>query len=174
MLIQIITLWNNVNANWLLTGEGEMFDKPGSDSPRIVEPGEAGEFIDVPVVAEISAGVPMPGCSGTEPLSTVCVNATLLRGLKQYYCFRINGQSMEPEIKHNDLVIIDGTNDLGSLEGQIAAWRIDGDLTLKRLMISHKTTFLVPINKTFDPIVVDFNINHVTPIGRLRFLIRSY
>jgi len=88
---------------------------------------------------------------------------------------RVNGRSMEPDIRNQDVVLIRYSNEWRELEGKICAVRIDGGITLKRLLLddAKRTVVLIPINENYQPIIVDPDSHtDVTLIGSMYFLLR--
>jgi SOS-response transcriptional repressor LexA len=88
---------------------------------------------------------------------------------------RVNGRSMEPDIRHNDVVLIRQDQDWRHLEGKICAVRIDGAITLKKLMLddAKQMIVLVPLNEGYQPIIINpDNHRDVALIGSLFYLFR--
>ncbi|MDP8232820.1 MAG: S24 family peptidase, partial [Candidatus Zophobacter franzmannii] len=169
-----------VNLHWLLKGEGKKYmvnqdsqiDYIDSPISFITEH----NMIELPVVGEISAGQPLP-CDGDSEES-VKINASELSGDPQnYICFRVNGDSMNPDIVHGDKVLIKKTNDWDYAEGKVCAVRVDGEITLKKLAFDKEnhSIKLVPFNRDFDDIVLmpdEHSDLHL--IGTLVYLYRKY
>jgi len=83
---------------------------------------------------------------------------------------------MEPDIHHNDVVIIRKGNDWDRLKGAICAVRIDGSITLKKLSMDdrRKLILLLPINENYAPIVIDPRDHEdVSLIGSMHYLYRK-
>lgn len=187
----------NVDLHWLITGKGEMFmeadEKRDQDASKnlkklkafindelmnlvkVKESNIQAEAYDLPVMGEIAAG---PAVETTDTvLDVVSVRRSMIHGqIADYICLRVNGNSMEPDILHNDVVIIRKGNDWERLKGSICAIRIDGAITLKKLSLDdkRKLILLLPINEEFAPIVVDPNEHEdVSLIGSLHYLYRK-
>ncbi len=131
------------------------------------------EFWDLEVVSEISAGIPIPCYTYDEPLHVVPVSKKILPYPYNYWCFRVNGDSMSPEIEHGDYVVLNKTFDTNSLDGKIVAVRNSDGLTLKRLILDtkNKCSFLFPVNKHHSHIILD---EEHTIVGALKLIIRIY
>jgi SOS-response transcriptional repressor LexA len=78
-------------------------------------------------------------------------------GAANYMAFLVNGDSMAPQIKNADIVLIYKTIDWDNANGKICAVRVDGGITLKRVKLDHKRAALVlePLNMDFKPLILD-------------------
>jgi SOS-response transcriptional repressor LexA len=169
-----------VNLHWLLKGEGEKYMGGNAvgidyvDSPVSFFSDE--DTIELPVVGEISAGQPLP-CH-EDAGESVRINASELTGDPQnYICFRVNGDSMNPDIMHGDKVLIKKTNDWDFAEGKVCAVRVDGEITLKKLAFdkSNHSIRLIPLNREFKDIVLKPDeYSDILLIGVLVYLYRKY
>ncbi len=169
----------NVNINWLLTGEGSMFlsDPQDIQSSILNLPSPRARTISIPVVGEIAAGPPIEIYNNQEPLMHITLEKSLIPHPDKIICFRVHGSSMEPEIMHRDIILINSDFDRLALDHKICAFRVDGGITLKRLIYNHKceTTLLIPINQCYDPIVFHWEeTRDIEIIGVLMFCFRRY
>ena len=184
----------NVNLHWLITGIGKMFNTANDTSSqngswdnfqkllndRLEEIVQAhldlrdSDTVEIPVSGEIAAGEPMENY-GTL-LDVVTVRRSLINGaLNNFVALRVNGRSMEPDIRNQDVVLIRYCNEWRELAGKICAVRIDGGITLKRLILDdvQKMIVLLSINENYQPILIDPDSHtDVTLIGSLYFLFR--
>jgi len=184
----------NVNLHWLITGIGKMFNTDNATSSqygywdnfqkllndRLEEIVQArldlmdSDTVEIPVSGEIAAGEPMENY-GTL-LDVVTVRRSLINGsLNNFVALRVNGRSMEPDIRNQDVVLIRYCNEWRELAGKICAVRIDGGITLKRLILDdvQKMIVLLSINENYQPILIDPDSHtDVTLIGSLYFLLR--
>jgi SOS-response transcriptional repressor LexA len=184
----------NINLLWLITGTGEMFNTIAETesqsgawdnfqklmNERLEEIVQArkdlmdSDIVEIAVSGEIAAGAPIENYGAS--LEVVTVSRSLINGsLSDFVALRVNGRSMEPDIRNQDVVLIRLSNEWRELEGKICAIRIDGGITLKRLLLddARKMVVLVPINEDFQPIIVDPDSHSdVTLIGSLYFLFR--
>lgn len=130
------------------------------------------DFFDLPVSGDISAGYPIP-IHSDDDLRVIPVSRKLLSDPSGYYCFRVNGESMQPEIFHNDYVVISKEFVPEELSGRIVAVRNDEGITLKRMIIDFANHFslLVPVNTSFSPILLD---ESHTIIGVIKLILRMY
>lgn len=119
----------NINAHWLLTGEGEMFVPQAKEN--LPETGE----VKIPVLSQkVSCG---PGKNWeneqniTEYISLSSLSPRLRNS--RIYAFRVSGTSMlGAGIKDGDIVIFDANPDQELTDG-IYVFSLDGDAYCKRL-----------------------------------------
>ncbi len=192
----LLTRLCDVNLHWLITGKGPMWVDPrdtrqktkeklqqvrnfiNSELDVLVRSREQerwAELLDIPVSGEIAAGPPV------ENFETYMEFLTIRRGMihgvmDDYVCLRVNGSSMEPTVFNNDLVLIRQNQDWKKLAGQICALRIDGGITLKRLVLDdkEKMIILVSLNDEYQPILINPDEHQdVTLIGSLYYLMRK-
>ncbi len=83
--------------------------------------------------------------------------------------FVVTGDSMEPRIPNNSIVVID--RDIKDLEHRnVAIFLINGEPRIKRFLNQNGMEYLISDNQNYDPIFIDQN-NDVTIIGRITSLI---
>lgn len=95
----------NLNSNWLLTGEGEMFIKDVAESaplqiiPQEGEEAEGIPFYDIDVMAHIAESLDLKEETPAGVLS--------IPGFKDCIaCFPVYGSSMEPKISNGDVIAV--------------------------------------------------------------------
>ena len=192
----LLTKVCDVNLHWLITGRGPMWVNP-QDSRRKTkdklnkvrdfihgeldvltrnrEQTQLAELLDIPVSGEIAAGPPVENF-GTY-MEFLTIRRAMIRGVvEDYVCLRVNGSSMEPMVFNNDLVLIRQNQDWKQLAGQICALRIDGGITLKRLVMDEKEKMiiLVSLNDEYQPRLINPEEHQdITLIGSLYYLMRK-
>jgi len=165
-----------VNLNWLLSGEGGMnisapWDtKPESKSKSKVEVVSAKDKLSdctdssysrtilLPILAEISAGMPAEVTENFEHDNFVELPRIYLKDkIDNYLVFRVNGQSMEPQIMNSDIVVIQRKDDWSYTDGSVCAVRVNDGITLKRIQFDHQRqqVLLHPFNADYRVQVVD-------------------
>jgi len=125
---------DKINIHWLFTGNGSMYAKDEfqeliqsnqapisststeNSNPTIVSPilhpvndqdFDPTRSITFPIVGEIAAGPPMEIRDEWSQVGQIQLPVSFLPGSpKQYTVFQVNGQSMEPVIQHQDIVVI--------------------------------------------------------------------
>jgi SOS-response transcriptional repressor LexA len=192
--LQIIRQTFDVNLNWLLNGDGDMILKqnwqPNVDEMKkkvfkifrneflLLENGdtqlneECDNFWYLNIQGEIACGTPIPfQYEGGDQL--IPVSKHILHNPEDVDILRVNGESMMPDIEHEDLVIIRKEHDWQACRNKIVAVRNDDGITLKKLVIDDKSkqALLIASNKNYDPIVVDQN-SYLC--GYLQLLVRYY
>lgn len=157
----------NLNLHWLLTGSGEMFVE---HYQPLANPNDV--YV-IPVIAEISAGEPLAIYDDGQ-FGTVDVPKSLSLDAKNLIAFKVNGRSMEPTVMHNDVVVIRKRDDWENLKQKICALRINGEITLKKLIPDHNNRLFIleSINKMFDPIIVDPAYSEFYLLGEMTYLFR--
>ncbi len=185
------------NLHWLITGSGQMFEESISTTlyktnHRLIalknllteelnqinqakQDYSSNDIIDIPVNGEIAAGLPVE--TNDNELDVITVRRAMIKGdLNDFLCLRVNGHSMEPDIKHNDLILIRQSTQWNDLAGKICAVRVDGSITLKQLVLdnANQVIVLVALNSEYQPIIIkpedheDINL-----IGYMFFLFRK-
>lgn len=192
----LLTRLCDVNLHWLITGKGPMWVDPRDSRKKVKdklkevrnfinseldtlartrEQDRWSETLDIPVTGEIAAGPPVENFETYMEFLTI--RRGMIRGvLDDYVCLRVNGNSMEPQVCNNDLVLIRQSQDWKQLSGQICALRIDGGITLKRLLLDDKEKMivLVSLNDEYQPILIKPDEHQdITLIGSLFYLMRK-
>lgn len=186
-----------VNLHWLLTGKGQMFEDTISTTlykannrlqqlkkllreelnyiSKTRQDYAQADIIDIKVNGEIAAGLPVE--SFQDEIDVITIRRTMIKGdVNQFICLRVNGKSMEPEIRHNDMILIKQSTEWEKLAGKICAVRIDGSVTLKKMTLdpANKLIVLTALNNEYQPIVVRPDEHHdINLIGYLFFLFRK-
>ncbi len=188
----------NINPDWVITGNGPMFLEKASTEPKpkvelnvdrlqhYIDLGKAKAHQDIslnsedvnyrtlPITGEIAAGNPIE-IRDVDLLGKILVSADIIDDIANFYCFRVNGWSMSPEVQHGDVVIINKIYDWEDLDNRIVAVRIDDGVTLKVLKLDHdnQCSWLMPINDDYKPILLN-EFSTVVVLGVMEYLIRSY
>lgn len=187
---------DGINVNWLLRGEGFMFINQPYELAPDIRTAKRVQIIDgkpilvndtdrtyvrtslFPIVAEISAGDPIEVRSDYEPSDSVEVPIRYIPyGTDSYIAFRVNGASMEPQILHDDIVLIRKQSDWRNTDGKICAVRYEGGITLKRIQDDPQQmrVILQPINKDFRVLIIDeFQTGGLEMIGPLALQLRVH
>lgn len=169
IIVKIVKL-TGCEYKWLLTGEGSMFQKLIP-----VDSSFLNNMIHLPVVSEIAAGQPVEVLS-EEPLGYIDIPRSLLNYPPPYLAFRVSGNSMKPLLLNGDLVICSQDWRNQHLSGKIMAFRTADGITLKKLFLDPKTrtTFLLPINDEYNPIIYTPDDDDLYLLAILDILIRPF
>jgi phage repressor protein C with HTH and peptisase S24 domain len=161
----------NVNLNWLITGKGDMYN---STHALELPPGTG--VLTIPVYADIAAGIGIEA-EDLEPTESISLPRELILDIPgPYYCFKVNGVSMEPELHTGDYAIISGWQFGVDYNGSLCAFRSVDGLLIKRLVYDNrcKRCLLVPVNPTHPIFEYDDSSPDLHMIGRLVAVIRKY
>ena len=159
------------SLTWLLTGKGDMYN---STHAREKPPGSG--TVSLPVYAEIAAGIGIEA-EDIEPTETITIPREIIIDIPgPYYCFKVNGVSMEPELHTGDYAIIAGWQFDVNYDGTLCAFRSVDGLLIKRLVydVKGKRALLVPLNPTHKIMKYDENSSDLQIIGRLIAVLRKY
>lgn len=105
----------------------------------------------LPVFSGISAGFPSPANDYLE--STIDLNDELIRNPMTTFFGRARGVSMrDAGIGDGDLLVVDKS--IKPSSGMIAVCFIDGEFTLKKLLLGNDVITLLPANPEYKPILV--------------------
>lgn len=105
----------------------------------------------LPLYTGITAGFPSPADDYIE--LTLDLNEYLIDKPHSTFCVRVRGNSMEEaNIRKNDILIVDRSK--AATSGRIVVAVLNGEFTVKRLLINDKGTFLLPEHPAYDPIRV--------------------
>ncbi len=135
----------NVNPDWLLKGEGSMFNS----NAKLVD------TIDVPVVAKVGAGYPVEqGDVEIRRYITIKADESLP---KKIFAVEVQGASMEPTLYEDDVVIAKPFfgNPFEIPNGKIIIVKNQyGELLIKRLKkLSDDALVFASDNPSYEPII---------------------
>lgn len=108
----------------------------------------AKKAIRIPVLGNVAAGIPI---SAIETVIDYEEISEELAHTGEFFALKIKGDSMEPEIRNGDTVIVKQQDDAAT--GDIVIVLVNGDdATCKRLIKYHDGIRLMPINPVYEPI----------------------
>lgn len=124
----------------------------------------------IPLVEGIRAGFPSPAEDFMEP--TLDLNHYVIKNPASTFYARIVGDSMEGAgISDGDIVVIDKS--LEPKDGNIAVCFIDGEFTLKRILLEKGHLWLQPANPKFKPIEITEE-NHFLVWGVVTHVVKNF
>lgn len=129
-----------------------LFKTPTLDFYSVIQTTE----LELPFIESgVSAGFPSPAADFLD--ATIDLNKHLIQNPSSTFISIANGVSMiNVGIGDKDLLIIDKS--LEPKNGAIAVCIIDGEFTLKKIMVKAKELYLIPENEDYKPIkVTEFN-----------------
>ena len=117
----------------------------------------------------ISAGFPSPADDFKE--IRISLDKELVKNGDATFYARVSGNSMEDAgLSDGDLIVVDRSLDIE--KNKIAVCYIDGEFTVKRIVIRNKKTYLKPENKNFKEIEINDN-NELIIWGIVTYVIKS-
>lgn len=105
-------------------------------------------FIRVPILGRIPAGIPIEAIEDVEDWEDFPVDDTI-QG-RRYFGLKVKGDSMEPEYRDGDVIIVQQQEDCHS--GDDCAVMVNGDdATFKRVRLHESGLTLQPLNNRYEP-----------------------
>jgi len=167
---------SEVNVNWLLTGKGttrivQDFDgwmKERLEEKLKVVDSKTGliqsptidytRTVNLTIIGDISAGPREHIIDCRDLGENIELPRSLLPGqTDKYMAFRVNGHSMEPNILHEDIVVIKQELDWEIANEKVCAIRADDGVTLKKVELdpTNKRIILQPFNLDYKVQIID-------------------
>lgn len=140
-----------INPSWLLTGEGEMFRSQESKQPPAND-----DYVLIPLFSGfISAGKGTIADDTIETYLSFRKDWIKRKGTPENMSLiRVSGDSMEPTLSTNDIVLIDHSRK-NIVKNGIYAIRIDDEIILKRLQpISKNIIQVISDNPKYPPYTI--------------------
>ena len=120
------------------------------DNARYIE--TTTKTIKIPVLGKVPAGVPIEAIE--DIIGYEEIPASMLRDGNNYFSLKIDGDSMYPDYKTGDIIIIRQQNDCNS--GDDCVVMVNGDdATFKRVVKQEKSIILKPLNNNYEPYYFD-------------------
>lgn len=123
---------------------------------------------EIPILGKIKAGTPVISEENIEGY----VNLDTLTNIQNSFFLKIEGDSMKNiNILDGDLALIRQQNILNNNE--IGAFRINGEVTLKRIKIDKNKIILRPENENYEDIIINETDNFEV-IGKLIYVLKDF
>lgn len=120
------------------------------------------------LLGDIKAGFPSPADDMRDKLDLIKL---LVKHPASTFFFRISGTSMvDASLDEGDIIIVDKS--LDPYDGCIAVCHIDGEFTVKRVVIDNCGVALMPANKRYAPIRITEQNNFIV-WGTVTFVIKK-
>lgn len=159
--LDIIARTLNVSEAWLMGYDVDMDREwfPDSkedltnitiDNARYIE--TTTKTVKIPILGKVPAGVPIEAIE--DIIGYEEIPASMLRGGNNYFSLKIDGDSMYPDYKTGDILIIKQQNDCNSGDDCIVIVNGD-DATFKRVIKQEKSIILKPLNNNYEPYYFD-------------------
>lgn len=120
------------------------------DNARYIE--TTTKTIKIPVLGKVPAGIPIEAIE--DILGYEEIPASMLNGGENYFALKIDGDSMFPDYKTGDIIIIKQQPDCNSGDDCIVMVNGD-DATFKRVIKQEKSIILKPLNNEYEPYYFD-------------------
>lgn len=156
----------NVQANWLLTGEAEMYAAPPRPENVYTLPStlrRKTKLVDLPLISAVPAGKVATMFHPDYVDDYVTVDDVKDPGA---FALKVKGSSMSPRIEDGDVVIVSPQQEAHS--GDICVVRVNGEDTLKKVKFEGNYVHLIPLNPDFEPMTVKKkDVNFVWKVVKL-------
>ena len=130
----------DVKESWLLD-DGSGFENLGHTSSRE-------EAVKIPVLGKVPAGIPIAAIEDIIDWEEIPKSWT--KGGIDFFALKIQGDSMEPEYRHGDVIIFARRTEL--INGADCVIMVNGDdATFKKVRKQDNGIALVPINPAYEP-----------------------
>jgi repressor LexA len=150
--------------------EAKGYLRRDATKPRAMEvlddlEGDKVEFVNVPLLGRVAAGIPILAVENREELFPLPTHFT---GMGEFFMLTVRGESMvEAGILNNDMVVVRRQNDVNN--GDVVVALLDEEATVKRFFREDGRVRLQPENCLMDPIyVTDLQI-----LGKVIGLVRK-
>lgn len=108
------------------------------------------EWVRIPVLGEIAAGVPIDAIEIFDEGDWEEIPLEWLKNDDEFFALRIKGDSMMPHIHNKDVVIVKKQSCIE--DGEIAVILVNGEeATTKKIKKNEKGVFLIPNNPAYTP-----------------------
>ena len=120
------------------------------DNARYIE--TTTKTVKIPILGKVPAGVPIEAIE--DIIGYEEIPASMLRDGNNYFSLKIDGDSMYPDYKTGDIIIIRQQSDCNS--GDDCVVMVNGDdATFKRVVKQEKSIILKPLNNEYEPYYFD-------------------
>lgn len=141
----------NVSEAWLMGLDVPMTRNDDDTFKKIGAIPLSGEnMVKIPILGTVKAGYDY--LAEENIIGTIKVNMDLVKDGSEYFALKVKGDSMQPVLYEDDVVIIKKQNDCE--DGQIAVVLINGEEgTIKKVKKSSSGIWLQPFNNNYEPLV---------------------
>lgn len=116
------------------------------DNARYIE--TTTKTVKIPLLGKVPAGIPIEAIE--EILGYEEIPASMLSGGENYFALKVNGDSMFPDYRTGDVIIVRQQSDCNSGDDCIVMVNGD-DATFKRVVKQEKSIILKPLNNEYEP-----------------------
>lgn len=154
--VYALSLILDVDEAWLIGCDVPMERKNDADTDKDLLkkigaiPLSGENMVKIPILGTVKAGYNY--LAEENIVGTIKVNMDLVKDGSEYFALKVKGDSMQPVLYEDDVVIIKRQNDCE--DGQIAVVLINGDEgTIKKVKKSSNGIWLQPFNNNYEPLV---------------------
>lgn len=154
--VYALSLILDVDEAWLMGCDVPMERKNDTDTDKDLLnkigaiPLSDENMVKIPILGTVKAGYDY--LAEENIVGTIKVNMDLVKDGSEYFALKVKGDSMQPVLYEDDIVIIKKQNDCE--DGQIAVVLINGEEgTIKKVKKSSNGIWLQPFNNNYEPIV---------------------
>ena len=137
----------DMDRDWLPDNEDDLSNIK-IDNARYIE--TTTKTIKIPVLGKVPAGIPIEAIE--DILGYEEIPASMLNNGENYFALKVDGDSMFPDYKTGDIIIIKQQPDCNSGDDCIVMVNGD-DATFKRVIKQEKSLILKPLNNEYEPFV---------------------
>jgi len=140
-------------AEWLLTGEGEMYFTPVTP-PNVIQLHREKltkgiQLVNIPVLSSVPAGKTAAMFHPEHVERYVTVDN--IRD-PNAFALVVKGTSMSPKIEDGDIVVVSPRHEVRN--GDICVIRVNDEDVLKKIKLEEQYVHLIPLNPVFEPVTV--------------------
>lgn len=154
--VYALSLILDVDEAWLMGCDVPMERKNDTDTDKDLLkkigaiPLSGENMVKIPILGTVKAGYDY--LAEENIIGTIKVNIDLVKDGSEYFALKVKGDSMQPVLYEDDIVIIKRQNDCE--DGQIAVVLINGEEgTIKKVKKSSNGIWLQPFNNNYEPLV---------------------
>lgn len=139
----------DMDREWFLDNKEDLTNIT-IDNARYIE--TTTKTVKIPILGKVPAGVPIEAIE--DIIGYEEIPASMLRDGNNYFALKIDGDSMYPDYKTGDIIIIKQQSDCNS--GDDCVVMVNGDdATFKRVIKQEKSIILKPLNNNYEPYYFD-------------------
>lgn len=159
-MLESIADYFNVDMNYLLGETDVKNSKQQDDIRKKYDSIYSNRVKKIPVLGEVAAGFPM--FAEENIIDYEEIPAERAKN-DDYFALKIHGDSMEPRIWNNDVVIVRKQSDVDS--GDIAIVIVNGDLGTCKKVVKHSSGIsLISFNSKYEPMFYTFDDIKTLPL----------
>lgn len=135
----------DVAVDRILSGDAIAADKP--EEYRAMKQELRERLCRIPILGSVQAGVPISAIQ--DITGSVALSQEHSEDAHEYFALRVRGDSMEPRLLEDDIVIVRQQQDADN--GDIVVALINGEATVKKLKKQDDGILLIPFNNCYEP-----------------------